>query len=68
MEEKTISLIDVYRKLKMIEQSMVTKKELESALETVIVLSNEDTMEQIRESEKDIKSGRVKKISSVKDI
>ena len=68
MEEKVINLADVYRKLKVIEQSMVTKRELESALETVMILSNEDTMEQIRESEKDIKAGRIKKISSVKDI
>ena len=52
----------------MIEKSMVTKNELDSALESVMVYSNEDTMRQIKESEKDIKSGKVKKINSVKDI
>ena len=66
--EKTINLEEIYRKLKMIEKSMVTKNELDSALESVMVYSNEDTMRQIKESEKDIKSGKVKKINSVKDI
>jgi len=66
--EETINLSEIYRKLKMIEQHMVTKAELNTALETVMVASNEDTMGQIRESEKDIKIGRVRKINSVKDI
>ncbi len=68
MEEKSINLLDIYRKLKIIEQSMVTKKELSRALESAVIFSNEDTMKQIEESEKDIKSGKVKKINSVKDI
>ena len=66
--EKSINLEDVYMKLKVIEQSMVTKRELDEALETVFVSSNEDTMRQIEESEGDIKARRVKKINSVKDI
>ena len=66
--EKSINLEDVYMKLKIIEQSMVTKRELDEALETVFVSSNEDTMRQIEESEGDIKARRVKKINSVKDI
>ncbi len=68
MEERTINLLDIYRKLKIIEQSMVTKEELDRVLESAIIFSNEDTMRQIEESEKDIKSGKVKKINSVKDI
>lgn len=68
MEEKIIDLVEVYRKLKMIEKSMVTKKELESALDSVIVLSNDETMAQIEGSEKDVSAGRVRKIGSVKDI
>ena len=68
MEEKQINLLDIYRKLKIIEQSMVTKEELDRVLESAIIFSNEDTMRQIEESEKDIKSGKVKKINSVKDI
>ena len=68
MEERTINLWDIYRKLKIIEQSMITKKELDSAIESAMIFSNEDTIRQIEESEKDIKSGKVKKINSVKDI
>jgi len=66
--EKTINLEEIYRKLKIIEQSMVTKKELDSALESVMVYSNEDTMRQIKESENDIKLGKTKKINSVQDV
>jgi len=66
--EKMIGLQEVYEKLRAIERAMVTKKEIESALESVMVYSNDDTMRQIEESEKDVKSGKVKKISSVKDI
>ncbi len=66
--EKTINLEEVYRKLKMIEQSMVTKKELDYALESIMVYSNKNTMKQIEESEKDIKTGKIKKVNSVKDI
>ncbi len=66
--EKSINLEELYKKLKTIERSMVTKNELDSALESVMVYSNEDTMRQIKESEKDIKSGKVKRINSVRDI
>ncbi|MEK6926494.1 MAG: hypothetical protein AABW50_04415 [Nanoarchaeota archaeon] len=66
--EKTINIEELSRKLKIIEQSMVTKKELDSALKSIMIYSNEDTMRQIEESEKDIKSGKTKKINSIKDI
>ncbi|MEK6928399.1 MAG: hypothetical protein AABW65_00380 [Nanoarchaeota archaeon] len=42
--EKTINLEDIYRKLKAIEQSMVTKTELNRALETIMIESSGDTM------------------------
>ena len=61
-------ILGIYRKLKMIESSMVTKEELSRVLESAIIFSNEDTMRQIEESEKDIRSGRIKKINSVNDI
>ena len=66
--EKVVNLQEIYRELKMIERDMVTKAELNSALESVMVASNEDTMKQIRESERDIKEGRTKKITSINDI
>lgn len=66
--EETINLEAIYRKLKAIEQSMVTKAEMNRALETVMIESNEDTMRQVRESAEDIKAGRTRKINSVKDV
>ena len=52
---ESVSLIDVYKKLKEIELNMATKKELADAMETVCILSNKDTMQQIESSENDIK-------------
>ena len=66
--EKSTGIDTIYRKLKDIEESMVTKKELNLILETIMVLSNDETMNQIRESEENIKSGKVKIINYVKDI
>ena len=66
--EKTMSIDAIYRKLKLIEDSMVTKKELNSMMETVMVLSNDETMNQIMESEENIKNGKIKKINSASDI
>ncbi len=66
--EDTIRLEDLYRELKKIEQAMITKAEMNSMIETIAILSNKDTMRQIIASEKNIKSGKVKKIESVNDL
>ena len=66
--ETIINLSDVYKKLKEIERNMATKQELAEAMETVCILSNEDTMNQIESSEKDIKRGKFKEISSIEDL
>ena len=66
--EKTMSIDAIYRKLKLIEDSMVTKSELNSMMETIMILSNNETMDQIEESEKDIRNGKIKKINSVNEI
>ncbi len=47
---------------------MVTKKEIESLIDTIGIMSNPKTMKQIAKSMEDIKHGRVKEISSVKDL
>ncbi|MEK6872960.1 MAG: hypothetical protein AABW90_03030 [Nanoarchaeota archaeon] len=47
---------------------MVTKQELEQALDTIAVLSNEETMRQIRESENDITIGRFKEVNSIEEL
>jgi len=66
--EESISLIDVYKKLKEIERNMATKEELAQSMETVCILSNEDTLNQIGSSESDIKKGKFKEIKSVEDL
>jgi len=66
--ETIINLSDVYKKLKEIERNMATKQELAEAIETVCILSNEDTISQIESSEKDIKRGKFKEISSIEDL
>ncbi len=65
---ESINLIDVYKKLKEIEKNMATKEELAQAMETVCILSNEETIQQIESSESDIKRGKFKQIMSVKDL
>ncbi len=66
--EESISLSDIYEKLKKIERTMATKQELTEAFETIAVLSNDDTMNQIESSESDIKRGKFKQIRSVNDM
>ena len=42
--------------------------EVESLIETVEILSDENLMKQIRESERDIKEGRIHDIKSTDDL
>ena len=65
---EAVSLEDVYNELKKIERKMVTKEEMNKFVDTLEVLSNEDTMSQIRQSERDIASGKFKEVNSVSDI
>ena len=65
---RIINLNELSMRIKQIEQAMVTKSELNKAIETIAVLSNEDTVRQIISSENDILTGRVKKITSVNEI
>lgn len=51
-----------------IKQNIIIKKELNNKLETVEILFNSNTMEQIMASEENIKTGRVKPLKSVRDI
>ncbi len=64
----TVTMEKIYEELKRIEDNMVTKRDLESLRDTIEILSNPDTMKQISESLDDIQKGKVKKISSVKDL
>ena len=62
---ETVTLEKVYKELKTIENTMVTKEEMERILETMEIISNDHTMEQIKQSEEDIKNGDVEEIDSV---
>jgi hypothetical protein len=66
--EKAMNLSDIYNKLKEIERNMATKQELAQTMETICILSNEDTMSQIESSGGDIQRGKFKQIRSVKDL
>ena len=65
---EAVNLKDIYRKLTEIEKSMATKNELAETIETIFVLSNENTMKQIELSEEDIRGGKFKVINSVRDL
>ena len=65
---ETVNLKDIYQKLTEIEKSMATKNELAETIETIFVLSNENTMKQIELSEEDIRGGKFKTINSVRDL
>jgi len=65
---ETINTSDVNQRLRQIEESMVTKEDLDQAMETVAVLSNEDTMEQIKNSEEDTSNGNFKEVNSIEDL
>ena len=65
---ETITIKQVYGELKKIEKNMVTKRQMESLMETIQIMGNPDTMKQIAESMEAIKEGRVKEVNSVKDL
>ncbi len=65
---ETITVNDLYNELRRIERRMVTKEQLDMAIETIAILSNPDTAGQINRSNSDIKSGRIKEIKSAKDL
>lgn len=65
---EAISIKQVYDELRRIEEQMVTKKEFESLINTLEIVGNSETMQQITGSIEDIKRGRVKEVNSVKDL
>ena len=65
---ETISLTQVYDELKKIEKTMVTKKEIDSLIDTINLMGNPETLNQISSSLEDIKQGKVKRVNSVKDM
>ena len=64
----TITLNGLQEEIKNMKKMMVTKAELESWLETIAIMSNEETMKQIEASEQDVKDGRFTEITSIYEL
>jgi len=64
----TVTINKVYEELIKIEKAMVTRDEMNNLIETIQIVSNPETMKQIIESEKNIKSGDIWEINSVSDL
>ncbi|MDI6902728.1 MAG: hypothetical protein QMC77_03245 [Methanocellales archaeon] len=50
------------------EEKMVTREDIEALIDSVEILSNPKTMEALRKSDRDIKVGRVREVTSVEDL
>ncbi|MBI2146306.1 hypothetical protein HYU22_03130 [Candidatus Woesearchaeota archaeon] len=65
---ESISISQIYEELKRIEKTMATKEDVHTLLDSLEIATNPATMKQIMESKEDIKRGRVKKITSAKEL
>jgi len=65
---EAVTIQDVYEALKRVEEKMVTREDPETLVDSVEMLSNPKTMDAIRKSDRDIKAGRVKEVTSVEDL
>ena len=63
-----VNLENIYEELRKIKMTMVTRNELNRFIETVEILSNPETLNQIRNSEIDINSGNIREINSINDL
>ena len=63
-----VTIQDVYEALKRIEEKMVTRGEVEALIDSVEILNKPKTMEALRKSDQDIEAGRVKEVTSVKEL
>lgn len=68
MMENAQKMERLSQKVREIEATMVTRKQLAGILETIEILSDKEAVEKIRQGERDIEEGRVKEITSVKDL
>ncbi len=64
----SITIKDVYHELKRLEEKMVTREDIDALIDSVEILSNPKTMEALHKSDQDIKTGRVKGITSIDDL
>jgi hypothetical protein len=54
--------------MKRIEEKIITRKDVEALIDSIEILSNPKTLEALHKSDQDIKAGRVKEITSVKEL
>ena len=64
----TITLKKIYDELQELKASVVSKKDLDALLETQAILSNPATMRHLAESRRDKAAGRVRTITSVRQL
>ena len=63
-----VTIDQVYQEIKKIRADMVKREDLEGLVDTVEILSHPEKVQAIKKSERDIKQGKVKAISSVNDL
>jgi antitoxin YefM len=63
-----VTMDQVYQEIKKIRADMVKREDLEALVDTVEILSNQESMMAIKKSDRDIRQGRVKTITSVDDL
>ncbi len=68
----TVTIEDIYhilyQELKRMEEKMATREDIEALIDSVEIITNPKTMEALRKSDRDIKVGRVREITSVEDL
>ena len=65
---QALDMKKIYAEVNDIKKSMVTREEMNSFIETIAILSNDDTMAQINASEKDISLGNIREITDIYDF
>ncbi len=65
---QTITLNNLQQEIEKMKKAMVTKQELESWIDTLAIMSNDETMKQIEASEREIAADRGREIKSVSDL
>ena len=62
---ETVNLEKIYNEIKKMKEAMITREQLNTFIETIEILSNQETMKQIVNSEADIDADNFREISSV---
>ena len=63
-----VTIEDVYHEIQLIKKTMVRRQDLESLIDTVEIMSNQETRDILKKSDADSIHGRIREISSVDDL